>query len=134
MATPERRTAPSVPAHPVAATVPAGPVPVVRPVGWLVVLSAGLGIVLASWTLYGTDAAGMWAGYRGGFIGTIVVVCAMALNTSLPKQPILGLIGLCGIVLILSAVFIDQGRTVFLSEIIAGPAMLVGAGLYTAGR
>lgn len=134
MATPERRTAPSVPARTSVVTAPAGPVPVVAPAGWLLILATGVGLVLASWTLFGTSASGMWAGYRVGFIGTIVILCAMALNTTLPKQPTLGLLGLLGIGLILFSVFIDQGRTVTLTEAIGGGALIVGTGLQASGR
>ena len=134
MATPERRTAPGTPALPSGAQAPVGPVPVVSPVGWLVVLFAGIGVVLATWMVYGKGADGMWAGYRDGFTATIVIVCALALNTSLPKAPALGLIGLSGILLILFGVFIDDGLTVAITEVVGGAAMLVGAGLYAAGR
>lgn len=134
MATPERRTAPSVPAHPTTAVAPTGPIPVVAPAGWMLVLVAGIGMVLASWTIFGVEADGMWAGYRVGFIGTVVVVCAMALNSSLPAKPTLGLLGLLGIGSILFGVFIDQGHSVMLTELIGGAAILVGCGLYGSGR
>ncbi|MBZ5738985.1 hypothetical protein [Nocardioides mangrovi] len=134
MATPERRTAPSVPAHPSTSAVPAGPVPVVAPAGWMLILVSGIGMVLASWTLFGVEASGMWAGYRVGFIGTVVIICAMLLNTSLPAKPTLGLLGLLGILTVLFGVFIDQGKTVMLTELIGGAALLVGTGLYGAGR
>lgn len=134
MATPERRTAPGTPAVPVAAQAPAGPAPVMSPLGWLLILSAGIGLMVATWTLYGTQYDGMWAGYRDGIIATVVVIAAMALNTSLPKQPTLGVLGICGILLILFAVFLDNETVVFLSEIIAGVVLLAGVGLYTSGR
>lgn len=135
MATPERRTAPSVPAPATAAaTGPVGPVPVVAPLGWLVILSAGIGLVLASWLLFGVEASGMWAGYRVGFIGTIAIAAAMALNTTMPAKPALGLIGLCGIILVICGVFVDQGTTVMITELVGGAGLLVGAGLYVSGR
>lgn len=132
MATPERRTTstPAVPTSPTAS----GPVPVMGPLGWVVILSAGIGLILASWLLYGTEYDGMWAGYRDGVIATVVVVAAMALNTSLPQQPFLGLVGLAGILLVLFAVFLDNDTKVFLSELISGVAMIAGAGLYATGR
>lgn len=134
MATPERRTAPGTPALPTGSAAPAGPVPVVAPFGWLVILFAGIGLVLATWLVYGTGADGMWAGYRDGFIGTIVIICAMALNTSVSRQPVLALVGLAGILLVLFGVFIDDGQAVMIAELVAGAAMIVGAGLYGSGR
>ena len=134
MATPERRTATGTPAVPVAAQAPAGPVPVMGPLGWLLIMGSGVGLILASWLLYGTEYDGMWAGYRDGIIATIVVIAAMALNTTLPKQPILGLLGVCGILLILFAVFLDNETAVFISEIVAGVVLLSGVALYTSGR
>lgn len=134
MATPERRTAPGTPAVPAATQAAAGPVPVVGPFGWLLIMSAGVGLILATWLLYGTQYDGMWAGYRDGVIGTTVVVAGMALNTTLPKQPIVGLLGLCGILLILFAVFLDNETVVFLSELVAGVVLLAGVALYTSGR
>jgi hypothetical protein len=134
MATPERRTAPGTPAIPTGAPAPAGPVPVMAPLGWLLILASGIGLILSTWLLYGTEYDGMWAGYRDGFIGTIVVLAAMALNSSLPKAPALGLVGLCGILLILFAVFLDNSTHVFISELVAGIGMLVGVGLYASGR
>jgi hypothetical protein len=134
MATPERRTVPGSPAVPVAAQAAAGPVPVMGPLGWLLIVGAGVGLILATWTLYGTGATGMWAGYRDGVTATVVVIAAMALNTTLPRQPILGVLGLCGILLILFAVFIDDGTVVFISEIVAGVVLLAGVALYSSGR
>jgi hypothetical protein len=134
MATPERRTAPGTPAIPADVSTPSGPVPVMAPLGWLVILASGIGLILATWLLYGTEYDGMWAGYRDGIIATIVVLAAMALNSSLPKTPALGLIGVCGILLILFAVFLDNSTHVFISELVAGAGMLLGVGLYTSGR
>lgn len=134
MATPERRTTstrtPAVPTAPTAT----GPVPVMGPFGWVVILSAGIGLILATWLLYGTEYDGMWAGYRDGVIATVVLLCAMALNTSLPKKPFLGLIGLAGILLVLFAVFLDDETKIFVSELVSGVAMIAGAGLYATGR
>ncbi|GAA1772920.1 hypothetical protein GCM10009795_018820 [Nocardioides hankookensis] len=134
MATPERRTAPGTPVVHTGAPVASGPVPVMAPLGWLLILVSGIGLILASWLLYGTTADGMWAGYRDGVIGTTVVLCAMALNTSLPPKPFLGICGLAGILLILFAVFLDDDTAVFVSELAAGIGLLVGVGLYTSGR
>ncbi|MBB3044789.1 hypothetical protein KM427_13090 [Nocardioides sp. LMS-CY] len=134
MATPERRTAPGTPAVPAAAPAASGPVPVMAPFGWLLILSAGIGLIMATWLLYGTEYDGMWAGYRDGIIGTVVVLCAMALNTTLPKKPFLGLLGLCGILLILFAVFLENETAVFVAELASGIVLLVGTGLYASGR
>jgi hypothetical protein len=134
MATPERRTAPGTPVVHTGAPVASGPAPVMAPLGWLLILVAGIGLILASWLLYGTAAEGMWAGYWAGIIGTVVVLCAMGLNTTLPKQPLLGICGLSGVVLILFAVFLDRETAVFVTELVAGIGLLVGVGLYTSGR
>jgi len=134
MATPERRTVPGTPAVPAAAQGAVGPVPVMAPLGWAVILVSGIGLVLATWLLYGTEYEGMWAGYRDGIIGTIVVLAAMALNTTLPKQPALAVVGVCGILLILFAVFLDDETAIFVSELVAGVGMLLGVGLYASGR
>jgi len=104
------------------------------PLGWLLILSSGVGLILASWLLYGAEASGMWAGYRDGIIGTVVVLAGMGLNSSLPKQPLLGICGLGGILLILFAVFLDNETAVFVSELVAGIVLLVGVGLYASGR
>ena len=108
--------------------------PVVAPFGWFLILSAGIGLIAATWLLYGGDAAGMWAGYHDGMIGTAAVLAAMALRTSLPQAPALGLVALCGIVLILLAVFRDNQTAIFVSELVAGIGLIVGAGLYASGR
>ncbi|KQW52941.1 hypothetical protein ASC77_01125 [Nocardioides sp. Root1257] len=134
MATPERRTAPGTPVVHSGAPVASGPVPVMAPLGWLLILVSGIGLILASWLLYGTTAEGMWAGYRDGVIGTTVLLCAMALNSSLPAKPFLGICGVAGILLILFAVFLDDATAVFVSELVAGIGILVGVGLYTSGR
>ena len=134
MATPERRTAPGTPAVPVTAPVSTGPVPVMAPFGWLLVIAAGFGLIAATWLAYGTGADGMWAGYRDGVIGTIALVCAMALNTTLPRQPSLVVIGLCGILLILFAAFLADETAVFVAELSSGIVMLAGLALYVSGR
>jgi hypothetical protein len=134
MATVERRTAPGTPAVSAGSPVPSGPVPVMAPLGWLLIVSAGAGLILASWLVYGDGAPGMWAGYRDGIIGTVVVLAAMGLNSSMPKQPLLGLCGLSGILLVLFAVFLDNEPWVFVSELTAGIVLLIGVGLYASGR
>ena len=134
MATPERTTAPGTPALSTGTPIESGPVPVMAPLGWVVILVSGIGLILSSWLLYGTEASGMWAGYWAGIIGTVVVLASMGLNTSLPKQPLLGLCGLSGILLILFAVFLDHETAVFVTELVAGIGLLVGVGLYTSGR
>ncbi|GAA1141510.1 hypothetical protein GCM10009606_21210 [Nocardioides aquiterrae] len=123
----------ATPAVPAAPATPLEPVPVVRPFGWTLIVAAGIGVVLATWLIYGTGADGMWAGYRDGFAATVVLVCAMGLNTSLPKRPLLGIVALAGILLILFAVFLDDPTTVFVSELVGGASMLAGAILYGAG-
>jgi peptidoglycan/LPS O-acetylase OafA/YrhL len=104
------------------------------PFGWLLILSSGIGLILATWLLYGNEYDGMWAGYRDGIIGTVVVLAAMALNSTLPKPPALAVVGLSGILLILFAVFLDNSTHVFVSELLAGIGMLLGVGLYASGR
>ena len=60
------------------------------PLGWLLILVAGIGLILASWLLYGNSADAMWAGYRDGIIGTTVVLCAMALSLASPHVTLIG--------------------------------------------
>jgi len=132
MATPERRTAPGTPALSTGVPAAAGPVPVMAPLGWVLILVAGIGLILASWLLYGQEASGMWAGYRDGIIGTVVILAAMALNTSLPAKPALGLLGLCGVLLVLFAVFLDDTTKIFVTELVGGIVLLVGTGLQAA--
>jgi hypothetical protein len=110
------------------------PVPVVSPFGWFLILVSGIGLLVSTWVLYPIDSPGMWAGYRDGLIGTVVLVCAMWLNTSLPKQPALGLVALGGILTVLFAVFLDNPTRVFVAEMVFGVMALVGAALHTGGR
>jgi drug/metabolite transporter (DMT)-like permease len=132
MATPVQRTS-HVPVHPAADLPSAEPVPVVAPFGWLLALIGGIGLLLATWLIYPTDYDGMWAGYRGSLIGTVVILAAMSLRTSLPARPAIALIGLCGVLLVLFAVFLDNSHRVLVSELAAGIVMLLGAGLQAAG-
>ncbi|HEU5037005.1 MAG TPA: hypothetical protein VFT70_08365 [Nocardioides sp.] len=132
MSTPVKRPD-ATPAVPAAPATPLEPVPLLRPFGWILMLAAGIGVILATWLVYGTGADGMWAGYRDGFTATVVLVCAMALNTSLPTRPFLGIIALAGILLILFAVFLDNSTSVFVSELVGGAVMLAGAIIYGAG-
>jgi hypothetical protein len=133
MATPVQRDSSSAPA-PYTPYTAAEPVPVASPLGWVLILSGGIGLILASWLLYPIDYTGMWAGYRDGILGTVVVMCAMALNTSLPAKVFLGLTGLCGVLAVLFAVFLDNPTRVFVPELVFGVIILVGTGLRAAGR
>ncbi|MGB0101208.1 MAG: hypothetical protein WBP61_13090 [Nocardioides sp.] len=133
MSTPVKPSGSSVPAVPPAPPAPLEPVPVVAPFGWLLILSAGIGLILATWLVYPPDYAGMWAGYRDGITATVVVLAALALNTTLPKRPTIAILGLCGILLVLFAVFLDNPTEVFISEIIAGAVLLAGTALYASG-
>lgn len=134
MSTPVKPSGSSVPAVPAAPAAPLEPVPVLAPFGWLLVMLAGIGLIIATWVLYPLDADGMWAGYRDGFIATIVVACALALNTSLPKRPFIGLLGLCGILLVLFGLFLDNPTKVLISEVVAGGVLLAGTALYASGH
>ena len=128
MATPVQRSSSSVPAT----YTPAEPVHVVGPGGWLLILVGGIGLILSSWLLYPIDYDGMWAGYRDGIIGTVVVLAAMALNTSLPDKLFLGLTGLAGVLAVLFAVFLENPTRVFVPELVFGVIILVGTGLRAA--
>lgn len=134
MSTPVKPSGSSVPAVPAAPGAPLEPVPVVAPFGWTLVMAASVGLLLATWLLYPLDADGMWAGYRDGFIATIAIVGALALNTSLPKKPILGLLGLCGVLLVLFGVFLDNPTKVFIAETVGGAVLLAGTALYASGH
>ena len=78
----------------------------------------------------------MWAGYRDGIIGTVVVLAAMGARTArCPKQPLARPAAVwpasCSI---LFAVFLDNETAVFVSELVAGIVLLVGVGLFASGR
>ena len=128
MATPVRRPGASTPAT----YTPSAPVPVVAPFGWILALAGGIGLLLATWVIYPDDYAGMWAGYRGDLIGIVVVMAAMSLRSSLPKRPAVGLIGLCGALLVLFAVFLDDGAEIFVTELAAGIVLLLATALQAA--
>lgn len=134
MSTPVKPSGSSVPAVPAAPGAPLEPVPVVAPFGWALILSASIGLLLATWLLYPLDADGMWAGYHDGFIATITIVCALALNSTLPKRPFVAVTGLCGVLLVLFGVFLDNPTKVVLPEIIAGAVLIAGAALYASGH
>lgn len=113
---------------------PVEPVPVLSPLGWFLILVAGFGLLASTWMLYPTDYDGMWAGYRDSVIGVVVLICAMWLNTSLPKAPALAVVALGGILAVLFAVFLDNPTRVFVAELVFGVLMLVGAACYGSGR
>lgn len=115
-------------------SAPVEPVAVLSPFGWFLILVAGFGLLASTWMLYPTDYDGMWAGYRDSVIGVVVLVCAMWLNTSLPKAPALAVVALGGILAVLFAVFLDNPTRVFVAELMFGVLMLVGAALYGSGR
>ena len=133
MATPVK-TGSNLPATATTIT-PAEPVHVVGPFGWVLIMAAGIGpdpgdlAALPASTPRACGPATATASSRRS-----CVLAAMALRTSLPKQPMLGLLGLCGILLVLFGVFLDNSTEVFVSEVVAGVVLLAGTGLYAAGR
>lgn len=133
MSTPVQRPEAATPAVPVAPAERRGPVPVVAPLGWVLIVAASVSIIIATWVLYPIDGTGMWAGYRDGFMATICLACALALNTTLPKAPFLAIIGFCGVLMILLAVALDDPTTIFLTEVIGGSVLVAGTLLYAAG-
>lgn len=135
MATPVQRTShvPTTTSHVSPTPTAVEPVPVAAPVGWLLAISGAAGVLLASWLVYPLDYDGMWAGYRGSAIGTVVIVAAMWLRSSLPAAPAIGLIGLCGVALVLFGVFLDNPHRVTVTEIAAGAVLLLAAGLLASG-
>lgn len=128
MATPVRHTPPAPPAP------ETGPGTVLWPLGWILLIAGGLVAILASWMIYPIDNPGMWAGYRDGVVGTVAIIAAMALRTTLPAAPALAVTGLCGVLLVLFAVFVDDGHTVFVTELVSGIVVLVGTALTASGR
>ena len=136
MATPVQRTShvPASPAaHPTTDHTPVEPLPVAGPVGWVLALSGAVGLLLATWLVYPLDYDGMWAGYRGSLIGTVVIVAVMWLRSSFPAMPAVGLIGICGALLVLFGVFLDNPTAVTVSELSAGVVLLLAAGLLASG-
>lgn len=136
MATPVQRTShvPASPeAHPTTGDTPVEPLPVAGPVGWVLALSGAVGLLLATWMVYPLDYDGMWAGYRGGLIGTVVLVAVMWLRSSFPAMPAVGVIGLSGALLVLLGVFLDNPTAVMVSELSAGVVLLLAAGLLASG-
>ena len=134
MSTPVKPSGSSVPAVPATPAPRPEPVPVLAPLGWVLILAAAIALLLASWAVYPNDYEGMWAGYRGSLIGTIVLIAALALNSSLPKRPALAAIGLSGIALVLFGIFLDNSTEVVITEISTGALLLVGTALYATGR
>ncbi|MEI5675158.1 MULTISPECIES: hypothetical protein [Nocardioides] len=110
------------------------PVPVLAPFGWLLTLSAALLVVFSTWFIYGHDADGMWAGYRGGMVATAVVLATFALRTRMSPTPAIGVIGLGGALLILFALVYDDTTSIFVTELGGGVLILLGALLVAAGR
>lgn len=136
MATPVQRTShvPTTSAAPSAtATAPVEPVHVVAPFGWVLAIAGAVGILLATWLVYPLDDDGMWAGYRGSALGTVALIGAMWLRSSLPAKPAIGLIGLSGVLLVLFGAFLDNPHRVLVSELSAGAVLLLAAGLLAAG-
>ena len=110
------------------------PAPVLAPLGWVVVLVASSFAVFATWYLFPIDAEGMWAGYRTGMVATAAVLLALALRTSLPRTPVVALIGLCGALLVLFALVYNTTTAIFVTEIGGGVAIVLGAVMCALGR
>lgn len=108
-------------------TQPTGPVPVAAPFGWMLMLGGAIGLLFASWVLYGRDAHSMWAGYRDLTFATVVIVCALSLRSSLAAKPAIGVAALSGLALILLGVFAADHTVIQISEIVGGAVILFGA-------
>lgn len=128
----------TTPAKPSDVTAPAAaayqPVPVLAPLGWALVLTTGILVVISTWYIYPQDAAGMWAGYRGGMVATVVVLASFVLRTRVSPAPAIGVIGLGGALLILFALIYDDPTSIFVTELGGGVLILLGALLCAAGR
>lgn len=128
----------TTPAKPSDVTAPAAaayqPVPVLAPLGWVLVLTTGILVVTSTWYVYPQDAAGMWAGYRGGMVATVVVLASFVLRTRVSPGPAIGVIGLGGALLILFALIYDDPTSIFVTELGGGVLILLGALLCAAGR
>ena len=102
--------------------------------GWVVSMAAGLGVVIASWTVFLLDAPDMWAGYWASLLGTIIVLADLGVRTSLPRVPLLAAIGLSGGVLLILGITQGWGTHATVSLVAAGAAAIVGAGMQSAAR
>lgn len=110
------------------------PTPVVAPTGWLVSLMAGVLVVLSTWYIYPHTADGMWAGYRGGMVATVIVLASFILRTRVARPLALGLIGLGGAALVLFAFVYGDTTSIFVTELGGGVLAVLGALLAAVGR
>lgn len=128
MATPAKTSDVPTPAAPLQ------PTPVAAPTGWLIALLAGFAVVFSTWYIYPHDADGMWAGYRGGMVATVIVLAAFVLRTRVARAAALGAIGLGGALLVLFAFVYDDTTSIFVTELGGGVLAILGALLAAVGR
>lgn len=128
MATPAKTSDVPTPAAPLQ------PTPVAAPTGWLIALLAGCSVVFATWYIYPHDADGMWAGYRGGMVATVIVLAAFVLRTRVARAAALTAIGLGGALLVLFAFVYDDTTSIFVTELGGGVLAILGALLAAVGR
>lgn len=136
MAVPERRpensTAAALPGPVQSAEAPVHLDPP-RDVGWAIVLLGTLFALIGSWSLFGLEADGMWAGYTVSVFGTAGLAGALWLRTRVLPMGGAVLCALSAIGLILVAVLQDWSLTIDLVMIGGGAVMLLGVALQTAG-
>jgi len=136
MAVPERRTETSnVPILPGPIQSAAEPVHLDPPreVGWLIVLVGTLGALIGSWTLFGLEADGMWAGYTVSLFGTMGLAGALWLRTRVLPMGGAALCAVSAVAMILIAALQDWSLTINLVMIGGGVVMLLGVALQAAG-
>lgn len=136
MAVPERRletsTAAALPGPIESAETPVHLDPP-RDVGWVIVLLGTLGALIGSWSLFGLEAEGMWAGYTVSLFGTAGLAGALWLRTRVLPMGGAVLCALCAVGLILVPVLQDWSLTINLVMIGGGVVMLLGVALQAAG-
>lgn len=102
-----------------------------RDIGWVLIVAASSGVMLAAWMLFGLEADGMWAGYWASMLGSFALLGACLLRTTLPAAAGLALTGANGAGLIL--VGIVQGYSAIITiPLIAGGALIVAGTALTA--
>lgn len=137
MAVPERRPdqTPGLPGpQETAAQLAGAPRDQPRDFGWVITLLGAVGVLLASWTLFGLESEAMWAGYWVSLFGTAAIVGAAWLRSSLPTAPGVALTGLSGLGLILIGALHDYSLVIQLSMILGGAIVVLGAAMQAAPR
>jgi hypothetical protein len=105
-----------------------------RDLGWGIALGGAIATLVCSWTLFGIEEDGMWAGYWAVLLCSISILGALTLRSTLPRLPGWATTAAGGAGLVLVGVVQGYGPAITIPLIAGGAIVVAGTAISASSR